>query len=89
MDIFTNQKSNQHLLLLEQRQLELQSFYNELDAPLKANSEQLIQNYIENEIHPILRNTKMDFDTEKVENSYFASLNPKTGLFYHARKKVR
>ena len=87
LDIFTNQKSNQHLLLLEQRQFELQSFYNELDAPLKADSEQLIQNYIENEIHPILRNTKMDFDTEKVENSYFASLDPKTGLFYYARKK--
>ncbi len=75
------------MLLLEQRQFELQSFYNELDAPLKADSEQLIQNYIENEIHPILRNTKMDFDTEKVENSYFASLDTKTGLFYHARKK--
>jgi len=87
LDIFSNQKSNQHLLLLEQRQFELQSFYNELDAPLKADSEQLIQNYIENEIHPILRNTKMDFDTEKVESSYFASLDPKTGLFYHARKK--
>ncbi|TAF67197.1 MAG: GAF domain-containing protein, partial [Flavobacterium sp.] len=87
LDIFSHQKSNQHLLLLEQRQFELQSFYNELDAPLKADSEQQIQNYIENEIHPILRNTKMDFDTEKVESNYFASLDSKTGLFYHARKK--
>jgi hypothetical protein len=85
--IFENQKSNQNLVLLEQRQFELQSFYNELDFPLKADSEQQIQNYIEKEIHPILRNTKMDFNSENLERDYFNTLDEKTGLFYQSRKK--
>ncbi|TRX41345.1 GAF domain-containing protein [Flavobacterium restrictum] len=85
--IFENQKSNQNLVLLEQRQFELQSFYNELDFPLKADSEQQIQNYIEKEIHPILRNTKMDFNSEQLETEYFNTLDEKTGLFYQSRKK--
>ena len=51
--------------MLEQRIFELQSFYKELESSLKADTEQQIQNYIETEIHSILRNTKMDIESEK------------------------
>ncbi|PJJ08681.1 hypothetical protein CLU83_1967 [Flavobacterium sp. 1] len=87
IQLFENQKTNESLVLLEQRIFELQSFYEELDAPLKADTEQQIQNYIETEIHPILRNTKMDAESETVRQNYFESLDEKTGMFYHYRKK--
>lgn len=87
IQLFENQKTNKSLVLLEQRIFELQSFYEELDAPLKADTEQQIQNYIETEIHPILRNTKMNAESETVRQNYFESLDEKTGMFYHYRKK--
>jgi hypothetical protein len=87
IQLLENQKSNESLVLLEQRIFELQSFYKELESPLKADTEQQIQNYIESEIHSILRNTKMDIESEIVRQNYFESLDEKTGMFYHARKK--
>jgi hypothetical protein len=87
IELFEKQKSNESLVLLEQRIFELQSFYKELESSLKADTEQQIQNYIETEIHPILRNTKMDIKSEMVRQNYFESLDEKTGMFYQARKK--
>jgi hypothetical protein len=87
IQLLKNQKSNESLVLLEQRIFELQSFYKELETSLKADTEQHIQNYIETEIHPILRNTKMDIESETARNSYFESLDEKTGMFYQSRKK--
>ncbi|WP_348810903.1 GAF domain-containing protein [Flavobacterium maritimum] len=87
IEIFENQNSVTNLLLLEQRKFELQSLYKQLDAPLKADTEQQIQIYIEKEIHPILRNTKMDSATESLEHKYFESLDEKSGMFYQSRKK--
>ena len=85
--IFENQESTTNLILLEQRKFELQSFYKELDFPLKADTEQQIQNYIANEIHPILRNTKTNTIGQALEQNYFESLDEKSGMFYHSRKK--
>jgi hypothetical protein len=87
IEIFENQKSNTNLVLLEQRKFELQSLHKQLEFPLKADTEQQIQLYIENEIHPILRNTKTDSTGEVLEQKYFESLDEKTGLFYQSRKK--
>lgn len=87
IQIFENQKSNTNLVLLEQRKFELQSLYKQLEFPLKADTEQQIQLYIENEIHPLLRNTKTDSIGEVFEQKYFESLDEKTGLFYYSRKK--
>ena len=87
IEIFENQNSNSNLLLLEQRKFELQSLYKQLDSPLKADTEQQIQTYIEKEIHPILRNTKADSARESLEQKYFESLDEKTGMFYHSRRK--
>lgn len=87
LEIFDNQKPNTNLVLLEQRKFELESLRNELDFPLKADTEQHIQRYIEEEIHPILKNTKSSAKNEKLEELYFENLDEKTGLFYQERKK--
>ncbi|MET0943780.1 MAG: GAF domain-containing protein [Flavobacterium sp.] len=87
LEIFDNQKPNSNLVLLEQRKFELESLRNELDFPLKADTEQHIQRYIEEEIHPILKNTKGSAKNEKLEQLYFENLDEKTGLFYQERKK--
>lgn len=87
LEIFDNQKPNSNLVLLEQRKFELESLRNELDFPLKADTEQHIQRYIEEEIHPILKNTKGNAKDEKLAELYFEKLDEKTGMFYHERKK--
>ncbi|MGO4770184.1 GAF domain-containing protein [Flavobacterium sp. W22_SRS_FK3] len=87
LKIFENPKSDANLMLLEQRKFELESLLQELDFPLKADTEQHIQHYIEEEIHPILKNTKDTAKNEKLERLYFESLDEKSGLFYHERKK--
>ena len=87
LKIFENQKPNSNLVLLEQRKFELQSMHDELNSPLKANTEQQIQRYIEEEIHPLLKNTKGTSQDHKLEESYFESLDEKTGMFYQERKK--
>lgn len=87
LKIFESQDPNTNLVLLEQRKFELESFRDELDSPLKADTEQYIQRYIEEEIHPLLKNTKETEKSEKLERLYFESLDEKTGLFYQERKK--
>jgi hypothetical protein len=87
LEILENQKTNSNLLLLEQRKFELESLRNELDQTLKADTEQHVQRYIEQEIHPLLKNTKENAKTEELEELYFASLDEKTGMFYQERKK--
>ncbi|MEG0849985.1 GAF domain-containing protein [Flavobacterium plurextorum] len=87
LEIFDNQKPNSNLVLLEQRKFELESLRDELEFPLKADTEQHIQRYIEEEIHPILKNTKDNAKNVKLEELYFATLDEKTGMFYQERKK--
>lgn len=87
LEIFENEKPNSNLMLLEQRKFELESLRAELDQTLKADTEQHVQRYIEEEIHPLLRNTKDTGKSEKLEELYFASLDEKTGMFYQERKK--
>jgi len=87
LEIFENQKPNSNLVLLEQRKFELESMRAELENPLKADTEQHIQRYIEDEIHPILKNTKDTAKNQKLEELYFESLDEKTGMFYQERKK--
>jgi hypothetical protein len=85
--ILENLEANSTLPLLEQRKFEMQSYAKELQLELKADTEQQIQNYIQKEIHPILSNSKIEGECQLLINSYFEDLDPKTGLFYQARKK--
>jgi hypothetical protein len=86
-EIFANLEANSTLPLLEQRKFEMQSYSRELQLELKADTEQQIQNYIQKEIHPILSNSKIEGECQSLINNYFEKLDPKTGLFYQARKK--
>lgn len=86
LTIFENSKSIYKLPLVEQRNFELQSFSKELEKELKADTEQQIQNYIEKEIHPLLRNATIDGHDKMLIDAYFENLDPKTQLFYRSRK---
>jgi hypothetical protein len=87
LTIFNNLKTSTELSLLEQRKFEMQSYILSLETELKADTEQQIQNYIKNEIHPILTTYQDDQESLALITSYFEALDPKTDLFYHARKK--
>lgn len=87
LEIFDNQEFNSNLVLLEQRKFELESLRGDLDFPLKADTEQHVQRYIEEEIHPILKNTKNTAKSQKLAELYFENLDEKTGMFYQERKK--
>lgn len=86
IEIFDTLKSNTNLLIVEQRKFELQELLNELDTPLRTDSEQQIQNFIELEIHPVLASIQNEKRYEQKVKSYYESLDSKTGMFYHARK---
>ncbi|MFL9831018.1 GAF domain-containing protein [Flavobacterium sp. ST-87] len=87
ISIFENSAFLNKLPLSEQRKFELHSYVKELEKELKADTEQQIQNYIEKEIHPILMNSRVSDSDQEFINAYFEDLDPKTKLFYHARKK--
>lgn len=86
ISIFNSLESHSNLLIVEQRKFELQELLLELDSPLKTDTEQQIQHFIEVEIHPILSSIQNENKFSKKINTYFASLDEKTGMFYQARK---
>jgi hypothetical protein len=85
--IIESLKSNANLIILEQRKFELESFRSELDLPLKADTEQIIQRYIESEIHPFINAQNVIDENRNIIEKYFEKIDDKTGMFYHARKK--
>ena len=87
LNIFEMMKSNINLMILEQRKFEMETLLQELAISLKADTEQQIQSYIQNEIHPILKNARANNTETRSIDSYFEKLDPKTGTFYEARKK--
>lgn len=86
IDIFDSLKSHSSLLIIEQRKFELQELLIELESPLKTDTEQQIQHFIELEIHPILISIQNEKKLASKINTYFTSLDEKTGMFYQARK---
>ncbi|WP_284653222.1 GAF domain-containing protein [Flavobacterium terrisoli] len=85
--IIENQESKANLMILEQRKFELNSFRTELDLPLKADTEQIMQRYIESEIHPIINADSASEESKILIEKYFGKIDEKTGMFYQARKK--
>lgn len=84
--IFDTLKTNSNLLILEQRKFELQELLAEIDNPLKTDTEQQVQHFIESEIHPVLNSMQNEKAYASKVKAYFESLDSKTGMFYHARK---
>ncbi|MES2747763.1 MAG: GAF domain-containing protein [Bacteroidota bacterium] len=85
--IIENLGSNANLIILEQRKFELHSFKDQLELPLKADTEQIIQRYIETEIHPFIHTDTASEESKELIKKYFKKIDEKTGLFYEARKK--
>ncbi|MDI1255359.1 MAG: GAF domain-containing protein [Flavobacterium sp.] len=88
ISIFKTIHSLRKLPLFEQKIFELQDFELSLEGQIKADTEQLIQNYIRNDIHPVLKSNR--FEDEKLDKKiahYFEKLDPNTGMIYDARKK--
>ena len=75
------------LPLIEQHIYELESTEEELKKELKADTEATVQNYIINEVHPVIQH----FDSANSEihdkiAEYFASLDNKVKMVYESRK---
>lgn len=76
------------LPVYEQKLFELNQAVADLDSGTRTDSEQYIQRYIRQEIHPMLGKT--DGIPSALSNdiaAYFASIDPATGSFYQARRK--
>ena len=74
-------------LLFEQRFRELSVFKDEIDSNLDTYSEYKIQNYINKNIHPILKKL-LEFDIiEPKVTSYFKNLDENQSKYFVARKK--
>ncbi|WP_291130933.1 GAF domain-containing protein [Flavobacterium sp. UBA7682] len=87
IEIIESLISKANLIILEQRKFELESFRTELDLPLKADTEQIIQRYIESEIHPVIQNENAPEEIKTSIKKYFDKIDEKTGMFYQSRKK--
>lgn len=85
--IIERMESQANLMILEQRKFELQSYLKQLQSPLQADTEQIIQRYIESEIHPVIHGTPETEEIKTAIEKYFKKIDEKTGMFYHARKK--
>jgi hypothetical protein len=77
----------EQLPLIEQHIYELEKTLKQLKSELKADTEAVIQTYITNEIHPVLRH----FDTtdkviHKKITDYFGGLDSKVKMIYNSRK---
>ncbi|HUH35194.1 MAG TPA: hypothetical protein VL022_05110 [Moheibacter sp.] len=73
--------------LIQQKTFELHQKQEILSKGFKSNIELSIQNFISNEIHPILSNPDIyEGEAGSVAN-YLKSLDENNGLFYHERKK--
>lgn len=75
------------LPVVEQHIFELQSHEDKLKKQLKADSEAVIQNYIQDEVHPILQHfDSVDQEIHSRIHDYFASLDQKVKMVYDSRK---
>jgi hypothetical protein len=77
----------EQLPLIEQHIYELETIEDKLKDSLKADTEANIQNYLLNEVHPVLQH----FDSSNSEihkriAAYFATLDGKVNMVYESRK---
>lgn len=73
--------------LLEQKKFELNEKLNLLNKNFEAGTEAEIQNFISEEIHPILTNQSIYNGEDGAVAEYLKTLDPFSGKYYHALKK--
>jgi len=86
--IFDSIFEEKKLPIFEQKLFELQQFRLNLETEIKADSEQIIQNYIKLDLHSILKDyTSGNPEINEMIASYLDKLDEKSQTIYDSRKK--
>lgn len=85
--IFEEADLNKQLLVVSQRKFELVEMQQNISKAVKADSEYQIQNYLKNEILPVLSTLNLNEKGIALYKSYLKNIEQKSGLFYNNRKK--
>jgi hypothetical protein len=80
------QQSN-NIVNAEQELLDLKAFVNDLIEGVKADTEQHIQNYLDLNVHPLLKENKFSREISRQIKDYFKHTDKLTGDFYINRRK--
>ena len=84
-DVFKNLSSDNDLEAINQKLIQYQ---NLLNNDLKADTESQVQNFIHQEVHPLLESIKLqNINYNQIVTDYHKQLDAKTGLVYNFRKK--
>lgn len=88
LEIFETILKEKPLPIFEQKIFELNDLIGTIESRIKADSEQLVLNYIKSDINPILQKYKSDSEAiNKLIESYFDKLDANAGTVYESRKK--
>ncbi|QYJ68475.1 GAF domain-containing protein [Flavobacterium litorale] len=75
------------LPLIEQHIYELENMETKIKTEMQADSEAVIQNYIQTEIHPMLEHFEsVNEDIHNHIDNYFRTLDHRVDMVYHSRK---
>jgi hypothetical protein len=86
--LFEQIHAENKLPAIEQKLFELSQLKVQLEKEIKADTEQVVHNFIKAELHPILKTYKAKSDqTTKAIAAYFDRLDPTLGTIYESRKK--
>lgn len=86
ISLFEQMQQNNCVTNAEQRLLDLKGFVEDLSTGIKADSEQHIEHYLEEHIHPVLiKNKKLTKETARKVKDYFKHTEKLTGDFYANR----
>jgi hypothetical protein len=80
------QQSN-NIVNAEQELLDLKAFVDDLVTGVKADTEQHIQNYLDQNVHPLLKENKFSREISRQIKDYFKHTDKLTGDFYINRRK--
>ena len=84
-DVFKNLSSDNDLEAINQKLIQYQ---NLLNNDLKADTESQVQNFIHQEVHPLLESIKLqNVNYNQIVTDYHKQLDSKTELVYNFRKK--
>jgi len=88
ISIFESILTEKKLPIIEQKIFELQDLVLTIETRIKADSEQIVLNYIKSDINPILKNYKSEDETINSSiASYFEKIDVNSGTIYDSRKK--
>ena len=85
--IFEAVNFENQLLVVSQRKYELIDLQEHILQALKADSEYQIQNYLKNEVLPVISKLNLNEEGAALYEKYLENIEKKSGLFYNNRKK--